>query len=120
MGVCMCCVVWLELPSDAQSCLHPSPQATGARLGTLLESFIGMFLGLVISFAYNWVLSFVILGVVPIVVISSALEVTALTGQAGKTKKDLESAGKVGVASLVEVILYCCTYHVSGVSSTSC
>ena len=91
------------------------PQATGARLGTLLESFIGMILGLIISFIYNWVLSFVILGVVPIVVISSALEVTALTGQAGKTKKDLESAGKVGVAS--RVAFFCIAIHTYTVCS---
>lgn len=70
-------------------------QATGVRLGTLMESFVGMFLGLLISFIYNWVLSLVILGVVPVVVIAGSLEARALTGQVGDTKRDLESAGKV-------------------------
>ncbi len=70
-------------------------QATGVRLGTMLESFVGMFLGLLISLIYNWVLSLVILGLVPIIVIAGSLEAQAVTGQAGKNKRDLESAGKV-------------------------
>ncbi len=67
----------------------------------MLESFVGMFLGLLISFIYNWVLSLVILGVVPIVIIAGSLEARALTGQAGDNKRDLESAGKVRVVGMV-------------------
>ncbi len=80
--------------------MRPSPQATGERLGTLVESFFGMLLALLISFIYNWVLSLVILGVVPIVMIAGSLEVRAITGQAGQNKRDLESAGKVGGGGL--------------------
>ena len=54
-----------------------------------------MIVAIVIAFAYTWVLSLVILGVVPILLIAGALEVKALTGSAVKNKKALETAGKV-------------------------
>lgn len=61
----------------------------------MIETVIGMVLAIVIAFAYTWVLSLVILGVVPIVLIAGALEVQALSGHTVKNKKALESAGKV-------------------------
>ena len=69
--------------------------ATGTRLGTLLETFIGMFMSLIIAFVYSWVMTLVILGVVPFIFISGALEVKALAGHAATNKKALEKAGKV-------------------------
>ena len=40
--------------------------ATGTRLGTLLESGIGMLISIVIAFVYSWVMTLLILGVVPL------------------------------------------------------
>ena len=54
-----------------------------------------MIFAIVIAFAYTWVLSLVILGVVPIVLIAGGLEVKALSGHTLRNKKALETAGKV-------------------------
>ena len=59
-----------------------------------------MLLAIVIAFAYTWVLSLVILGVVPVVLVAGALEVKALSGHTVQNKKALESAGKVKVVVL--------------------
>lgn len=56
---------------------------------------IGMVAAIVIAFAYTWLLSLVILGMVPIVLIAGALEVKALSGHTLRNKKALETAGKV-------------------------
>ena len=69
--------------------------ATGSRLGTLLEIIFGMVVAFAISFGHSWVLTFVVLLIVPIMFISSALEVTALANHATKNKKALEKAGVV-------------------------
>ena len=75
------------------------PQATGTRLGTVIETMIGMLFAIVIAFAYTWVLSLVILGMVPIVLVAGALEVKALSGHTLRNKKALETAGKVMTSS---------------------
>ena len=89
----MCISVPLTVTHEhANSC---TPQATGTRLGTVIETMIGMIFAIVIAFAYTWLLSLVILGMVPIVLIAGALEVKALTGHTTRNKKALETAGKV-------------------------
>ena len=70
-------------------------QATGSRLGTLIETMFGMTLALVIALVYSWVLTLVILGVVPLVMIAGLAEVTALSGHTAKNRKAIETAGKV-------------------------
>ena len=72
-----------------------SLQATGARLGTLVETFFGMIVAIVIAFIYSWVLTLLILAVVPIMIVAGFLEVKALSGHAASNKKALEDAGKV-------------------------
>ena len=77
--------------------------ATGTRLGTLLETFVGMFMAIIVAFVYSWVLTLLILGVVPIVLFSSALEVKALSGHTVANKKALENAGKVRKTAQISV-----------------
>ena len=60
---------------------------------------IGMLLAIAIAFAYTWVLSLIILAVVPVVLVAGALEVKALSGHTVQNKKALESAGKVNFMS---------------------
>ncbi len=76
--------------------------ATGTRLGTLLETSIGMLVSIVIAFVYSWVMTLLILGVVPLIIISGALEVKALSGHTVANKKSLEKAGKV-----CSIIVFC-------------
>ena len=80
---------------------HPSllsllSQATGTRLGTLIETAFGLSFSLIIALVYSWILTFVILGAVPILVISGLAEATILSGHTKKNKEAIESAGKVG------------------------
>lgn len=69
--------------------------ATGTRLGTLLEVSVSMLMAIIIAFVYSWVLTLVVLGIVPIMLLSSGLEVKALAGHTVANKKSLEKAGKV-------------------------
>ncbi len=64
-------------------------------MGALIETAVTMTLALVIAFVYSWVLTLLILGVVPLLLIAGALKVKAVTGHATKNKKTLEKAGKV-------------------------
>ena len=74
---------------------HIHIQATGSRLGTLIETMIGMLASLVIAFVYSWMLTLVLIGFVPIFIIAGFLQLRAITGHAGSSKKALEEAGKV-------------------------
>ena len=62
-----------------------------------------MIIVLVISFVYSWVLSLVILGIVPILMVSGVLQLKALSGFATSSKKALENAGKVAVDSIENI-----------------
>ena len=61
--------------------------ATVTRLGTVVESFVRMVLGLIIALVYSWLLTVVLLGLVPILMFAGFLQLKALTGHATKTKK---------------------------------
>ena len=69
--------------------------ATGTRLGTLLETTIGMLMAIIIAFVYSWPMTLLILAVVPLIFLSGGLEVKALAGHAAANKRSLEKAGKV-------------------------
>ena len=69
--------------------------ATGTRLGTLLEAMISMLIGLVIAFVYSWMLTLVMLGVMPFILVGTTLEVRALAGHTAANKTALEKAGTV-------------------------
>ena len=79
------------------NCMHTHThiQATGSRLGTLIETMVGMVASLIIAFVYSWMLTLVLFGFVPLFVIGGFLELQAITGHAGSSKKALEEAGKV-------------------------
>ena len=55
---------------------------------------------MIIALIYSWLLTLVILGVVPFLIVAGALELQAFTSQASKTKKNLETAGKLAVDSI--------------------
>jgi len=56
-----------------------------------------MILALVIAFVYSWVLTLLILAVIPFVAIAASLEVKALAGHTNKTRQALEKSGKVKI-----------------------
>ena len=70
--------------------------ATGTRLGTLLETSIGLLMAIIVAFVYSWVMTLLILGLIPLVFIGGTLQIQAVAGHAEANKKSLEKAGKVG------------------------
>jgi ABC-type bacteriocin/lantibiotic exporter with double-glycine peptidase domain len=57
---------------------------------------IGNFgVGLALSFAYAWAITLLILGFVPLIVISGAVQVKLMTGFTGKDKDTIEETGKL-------------------------
>ena len=69
--------------------------ATGSYMGNILEVFFGMVVSILISFIYSWALTLLILGLIPLIVITNILRVQALAGHSATNKKAMESAGKV-------------------------
>ena len=58
---------------------------------------------LIIAFVYSWVLTLVILGIIPLMMVAGLLQVKALAGHAINSKKALENAGKVAVDSIESI-----------------
>ncbi len=56
---------------------------------------MGMILALIIALVYAWMLTLVLITLVPIMIMAGFLQLKALTGHAGETKQALEEAGKV-------------------------
>lgn len=59
-----------------------------------------MVFALVVAFVYSWLMTLMILAVVPILIVAGVLQIKALTGHASSNKKSLEHAGKVSYALL--------------------
>lgn len=78
-------------------------QATGSRVGTLIETLVGALLALGIALYFSWLMTIVILVVVPLVMVAGALQLKALTSHATSNKKQLEDAGKLAVDSIENI-----------------
>ena len=70
-------------------------QATGSRVGSLVETTVGLLLAIVIAFVYSWLMTLVVLGVVPVLIIAGSLKVKALSAKNASVKLALEEAGRV-------------------------
>jgi len=70
-------------------------QATGIRLGTVLQSFSSVVTGVVIAFVYSWEFALFILGLAPFFIVSSFLEMKMMAGFSGT--EALEGAGQVSI-----------------------
>ena len=69
--------------------------ATGVRIGTMLQNFSALAVGIILSFVFAWQLTLLILAFVPFFVAGGFLQSYLMTGFADKDKKSLENAGKV-------------------------
>jgi len=85
-------------------CLADIWQATGIRLGTLVQSVSGIGTGVIIAFVYSWELSLFILGLVPFIAVGGYLEMKVLSGLSGK--EALEGAGQVILMLFLFVFCY--------------
>ena len=70
-------------------------QATGSRLGTMLESLFGLVPGIILAFVYSWVMTFVIIGFVPLFALAGILEYATVQANTVRSKKAMLEAGKV-------------------------
>ena len=70
-------------------------QATGARLGTVVQSMVSIIIALVIGFIYSWHMTLLILGFVPVLIIAGILQMDQFTNKSNDNQEALEKAGKV-------------------------
>lgn len=59
----------------------------------------GLLMGVVIAFIYSWLLTLVVLGLVPLVIIAGSIQTKADTSRVKKNKIYIENAGKIVVDS---------------------
>ena len=59
-------------------------QATGIRIGTMLQNISNLGVGIILAFIYGWSLTLVVLAFVPFMVIAGFLQTYLLTGFANK------------------------------------
>ena len=70
-------------------------QAAGARVGTIVEGATALILAHLIGFRYSWILTFVLMGVVPLYILSGWLHVKVSAGFAGLQQRALRDAARV-------------------------
>jgi len=76
-------------------------QATGVRLGMVVQSLSSVVTGIVIAFIYSWELALFILGLSPAFLLAGFLETKMYAGFA--SSEELEGAGQVSKHFLVLV-----------------
>ncbi|KAL3862668.1 hypothetical protein ACJMK2_008621 [Sinanodonta woodiana] len=77
--------------------------ATGIRIGTTIQILFGLVTALIISFYFGWKLAFVVLGAVPILAVSSTVQMKALMGKQKQNTEELEKAGKIASESIENI-----------------
>lgn len=70
-------------------------QATGIKLGMMIQNVANMGTALVISFIYGWQLTLLIIGFLPFIIAGGYMQIRIMAGVAGSNKTALEEAGKV-------------------------
>ncbi len=72
-------------------------QATGFQLGTMMEAFAGILTAIIIAFYAHWLLTLVVLGFVPFMVIAGLLQLITFSSYSVRDKTN-ENATKVLIA----------------------
>ena len=70
-------------------------QATGSKVGQVLEGFATITCALVISFVFGWKLALVVLSFLPLMIISGIIQGKVMAGAALKEKSQLQQASRV-------------------------
>jgi ABC-type bacteriocin/lantibiotic exporter with double-glycine peptidase domain len=74
-------------------------QATGSRIGVILQAISALMIGIILAFTYSWKMTLVSLVSVPVVFAGVFLESKVISGQGLKEKTALEAATKVTLIS---------------------
>lgn len=74
-------------------------QGSGQRIGLMVQAAANMVTSLVIAFVYGWKLAFVVLGFLPLLVISGIVQGSLMKGFSKSDHDALEEGGKVLVLS---------------------
>lgn len=69
--------------------------ATGVRLGFVLQVLGNLGVGIIIAFVFSWPVTLVILGFIPLMILSGVFQTKLMTGFSSKDKSVLEKAGSV-------------------------
>ena len=77
----------------------PYVQATGLRLGIILQIVVGFAVAVVISLTSSWELTFVLIFCFPVLGAFSFLQVHHLAGRTANNKEKLEESGDAAVQS---------------------
>lgn len=77
--------------------------ATGFRIGTILSSIVSLVAALAIAFYYGWKLALVVLGGVPILMLSSSLQIKVVMGKHKDDQNKLEDAGKIASETIENI-----------------
>jgi ATP-binding cassette subfamily B (MDR/TAP) protein 1 len=72
-------------------------QATGVRLGLLIQAMATLTVGLIIALYYSWKYALFIFGVMPFAMLGAVMQVRLAKGFAMNSKSQMAAAGKVRI-----------------------
>ncbi|CAD5111259.1 DgyrCDS587 [Dimorphilus gyrociliatus] len=77
--------------------------AAGVRLGTFVQSFGVLGIGVILAMYYSWKLTLAIIAFVPLLILGGAMEMIIMSGMHGKSSKNLEEASKISTQCLSNI-----------------
>ena len=78
-------------------------QATGIRLGAVLQQLCGFLAAIIVSFIANWELTLLLMVAFPILIVFGYIELRLVVGRSIKNKKKMENAGQIAVESIENI-----------------
>ena len=82
---------------------HINTQATGIRLGIVLQTIFGLITAVVIALTASWELTLVVMFVFPVLGTVSFLQLRFIAGRSAKNKKRQEGSGQTAVESIENI-----------------
>jgi len=70
-------------------------QALGIRLGSFIEIIVITVASLVIALVYSWSITFVILGLIPLIAITQGVQTKVMAGATASARKGYEESANV-------------------------